>query len=834
MAKKFTTAIHLNQNELQFAALQGLSAAPTTPVTGQLFYHTTDQAIWVKRSTGWEAVSFAHTHPYASDTHPAVVASASVLGHIKIGSGLAIDGTGVVSVTVGGATINNNAATRVVTGSDTAGTLNAEALMTFVPSGASGTGVLTIGSLATINGLGQFSGTYVGVNAATGTGGNIFLGGSGTGNLYGTLVIAGSKDGGTIHDSDTMGMIVFRGQQGVGYMNGVEIIATAEDTFSASLAGTSLVFKTTVEGYMTPSTRMEFTRYGTIRFNGQYAFPGGSGSTGQVLRQSSTVGILEWATLAAGLTIGGSDTHVQYNSGGALAGSGNFTWTNGTNTLYAAISSSGLFKAVAGADGLGSLTALGLSLAYTKYATKAYFTVATNSASTTSHVQLNFGLTDVGSPGTTDFPFLKAVYASGAYSVQLGDSVGYFEVPTSIYSQGVEVMHIDPYGTVAVAIAGDTSITGNLVIGTASPSARVHLYQNTNNDLSLLMQNAYGGKGCYNILNAQSYYAAVVLETISGGVAQAWQFGQSGTANFTLYNTTLTKTALTVLASNDYVGIGGTPSYPLHLVTSATGTAFAIETTHTTTGRTGFLLKTGYTANAGDYFLFNFRGDNPDVVQSIYDASAAAFYQLLAFKYLASPQILQFGNPLVATFDFTNKRLGMASVLAPTASISLEAATAAAGGIAFGTDTNLYRSAADVLKTDDALVVGGSVTCLSSVVWYDSVTLRNKADSGTVAFYTRNVAGSEVVADLFNLGTLQWGGDTNLYRSAASLLMTDDDFKSDRSITANTHLQCAKDAGLYIGTKDSNGSWLIITSGADLIIQKHNGTSYVTKQTITG
>lgn len=40
-------------------------------------------------------------------------------------------------------------------------------------------------------------------------------------------------------------------------------------------------------------------------------------------------------------------------------------------------------------------------------------------------------------------------------------------------------------------------------------------------------------------------------------------------------------------------------------------------------------------------------------------------------------------------------------VSAPGAKISLPEATGAAGGIAFGSDINLYRSAADVLKTDD-------------------------------------------------------------------------------------------------------------------------------------
>jgi len=47
--------------------------------------------------------------------------------------------------------------------------------------------------------------------------------------------------------------------------------------------------------------------------------------------------------LGSALTIGGSNTQVQYNSSGALAGSGNFTWNNATQTLTvgALVTSSG-------------------------------------------------------------------------------------------------------------------------------------------------------------------------------------------------------------------------------------------------------------------------------------------------------------------------------------------------------------------------------------------------------------------------------------------------------------------------------------------------------------
>lgn len=88
------------------------------------------------------------------------------------------------------------------------------------------------------------------------------------------------------------------------------------------------------------------------------------------------------------------------------------------------------------------------------------------------------------------------------------------------------------------------------------------------------------------------------------------------------------------------------------------------------------------------------------------------------------------------------------------------------GMLSFGdgtaVDVNLYRSAANVLATDDKLLV-------------------TRASSGNTAF------GAQVTGDSFDRvqvlvdGTLEWGAgsaarDTNLYRSAANVLKTDDKF----------------------------------------------------------
>lgn len=59
-------------------------------------------------------------------------------------------------------------------------------------------------------------------------------------------------------------------------------------------------------------------------------------------------------------------------------------------------------------------------------------------------------------------------------------------------------------------------------------------------------------------------------------------------------------------------------------------------------------------------------------------------------------------------YDDGNDRVGIRTNT-PSAALEFGAATASEGGILFGGDTNLYRSAADTLKTDDAVVAGSSL-----------------------------------------------------------------------------------------------------------------------------
>jgi microcystin-dependent protein len=104
--------------------------------------------------------------------------------------------------------------------------------------------------------------------------------------------------------------------------------------------------------------------------------------------------------------------------------------------------------------------------------------------------------------------------------------------------------------------------------------------------------------------------------------------------------------------------------------------------------------------------------------------------------------------------------------------------------ITFGTagDTNLYRSAADTLRTDDnmvvalALTVGGNLTNTSTTGAY---LARSLSAATTQALGFRPSASTQDQLQITASGEIRWGSgaaawDTNLYRSAADRLKTDD------------------------------------------------------------
>src|SRR5215471_6934355 len=102
------------------------------------------------------------------------------------------------------------------------------------------------------------------------------------------------------------------------------------------------------------------------------------------------------------------------------------------------------------------------------------------------------------------------------------------------------------------------------------------------------------------------------------------------------------------------------------------------------------------------------------------------------------------------------------------------------GSLLFFSDTNLYRSAAGILKTDNSFITAGNLSVLLAT-----------GDTQPQIVLSRNFAGSGLPGIQFGVGG-STAGDTNLYRAAAGLLTT------DTSMRVNQQLQVGVGANLAI------------------------------------
>jgi len=99
-------------------------------------------------------------------------------------------------------------------------------------------------------------------------------------------------------------------------------------------------------------------------------------------------------------------------------------------------------------------------------------------------------------------------------------------------------------------------------------------------------------------------------------------------------------------------------------------------------------------------------------------------------------------------------------------------------GITIGTDTNLYRSAANTLRTDDNLIVNLDLTVNGNVTLGDGATDTVTINSGPVSLVNATAA-----ADALEFGA---GANlANLYRSANDTLRTDDSLIVNVDLTVN-------------------------------------------------
>lgn len=109
-------------------------------------------------------------------------------------------------------------------------------------------------------------------------------------------------------------------------------------------------------------------------------------------------------------------------------------------------------------------------------------------------------------------------------------------------------------------------------------------------------------------------------------------------------------------------------------------------------------------------------------------------------------------------------------VTSPGSRVSLAASTTATGGIAFGTDTNLYRSAANVLTTDDSLIISGNATSTNFNATGLSFTNGNGTSITTTNLYavTSTLGNAMVTSGLSFLA----GSGASIYLNGGNLYLT--------------------------------------------------------------
>lgn len=167
------------------------------------------------------------------------------------------------------------------------------------------------------------------------------------------------------------------------------------------------------------------------------------------------------------------------------------------------------------------------------------------------------------------------------------------------------------------------------------------------------------------------------------------------------------------------------------------------------------------------------------------------------------------------TFDTTNG-LVLAAGSASALKLSSAAGTAA-GGLLLGTDTTLYRSTTDTLKTDDNLVVGGaSVDLLTQ----GDIRLYDADSSNYVAFQSPATVGTNIVWTLPSTdssGCLSSNGSAALSWAACSGSGSlDDAYNNGSTITVDAGAIVLNDSGTTTTLFDINQSGAI-TGTAPLI-----------------
>lgn len=426
---------------------------------------------------------------------------------------------------------------------------------------------------------------------------------------------------------------------------------------------------------------------------------------------------------------------------------------------------------------------------------------------------------------------------------------------------------------------GSTSNTGTLTFGQATTGETINIgngnvASGNTNTINIGTSATSTGK---NVVTIGSTVAASSL-TLQGGtgsiklngdtIANSAATGTTATTSGTGTNTTTVTLTAGAFANNDVIFIDNAGQDYYTRITAGGGTAsltvspaVTFETTRTVTKYT--VQNIGATATDQStlnnrffqgYFLGGIVTGAASTTLSDGRLTSTGTLNLNAPSIIAkntadSTTAFQIQNAagqnlFVANTSAQQVAIGSAAVPANGALTIGTNTTATSGGIYFGTDTNLYRSGNDTLKTDDELIIGGATIRVGSNNTYignvgpagqsalllgnDTTLYRSGAQifaSDSELRMSGSVTGGSatVGANRATIGQVGPGGeaglllyaDTNLYRSAANNLKTDDNFLVQTATNSATAFQIQNAGGIQIfNTDTTTDSANLVTNGS--------------------
>jgi len=263
--------------------------------------------------------------------------------------------------------------------------------------------------------------------------------------------------------------------------------------------------------------------------------------------------------------------------------------------------------------------------------------------------------------------------------------------------------------------------------------------------------------------------------TVTGGISAVSLSGNgAGLTNVTA-TPTFPSTTVTDLASTNFIFVntdaGGATSgnsritYS-NLLTDIAGTGLAVESSDSL----GFKNASGLT----NTFIPSWDSVNGQLINTIARQSGSV---IIVGGGLSATGNTTLDGTLSVKGDVTLGDANTDTLTINAGPVNFPNATTTGDALVLGGDANLYRSAADILFTDDSLTVAGNF------ITNGNITLGSDAsDTLTINAGPVNIPNATSVGDAINIG-----GDVNLYRSSANVLRTDDSLSigGDTTITGN-------------------------------------------------